>query len=251
MKWVQTEKHDEVVVLKLSRGTTNALNLQLVQELSIAIERVKDDSSAGGLVLASSNDKFFSIGFDLQELLDVTRNDFVVFYRAFNQVSIDLYALPKPTIAAVTGHAVAGGCILALCCDNRFMADGHKLMGVNEVKLGVPVPYPGDCILRQVVSSLSARDIMLSGEFYTPEESLRVGLVDEVLPLGKVLVRSMEKVRSMGSLPQGAFGLIKRNRTERVVEQIQTELPRKEESFLECWHSQDAQRLLREARNKF
>ena len=74
---------------------------------------------------------------------------------------------------------------MALCCDYRFIAEGRKLMGLNEVKLGVPVPYLGDCILRHLVGARHARDIMDTGDFYHPEVLLQMGMVDQALPLEK------------------------------------------------------------------
>ena len=109
----------------------------------------------------------------------------------FNQVCMELYTMPKPTVAAVTGHAIAGGCILALCCDYRFAAEGRKLMGLNEIRLGVPVPYLADCVLRQIVGARNAREIMETGEFYLPEQSLQIGMIDRVLPLEKVVADSI------------------------------------------------------------
>ena len=145
MQMIHVEYNDGVAIVRLNRPVTNALNLQLVEELAGTLKQVTCKSDVRSLVLGSSNDKFFSIGFDIPQLFERTREDFTFFYHTFNQMCLDLYTLSKPTIAAITGHAIAGGCILALCCDYRFIADGRKLMGLNEIKLGVPVPYLADC----------------------------------------------------------------------------------------------------------
>ena len=105
-----------------------------------------------------------------------------------------LFTFPKPTAAAISGHAIAGGCILTLCCDYRYIAEGRKLMGLNEIKLGVPVPYVADCILRSLVGFRHAREIMESGDFYQPETSFQKGLVDAVLPLENVLAPVASRV---------------------------------------------------------
>ena len=99
---VRIEFDRGVAIVHLSRGVTNPLSLELVTELSQVIERVKLDAATGGLVLASANDKFFSIGFDIPQLFDLSPDDFAIFYRAFNRMCLDLYALPKPTAAAIT-----------------------------------------------------------------------------------------------------------------------------------------------------
>jgi len=163
MSTIAVEYQDTVAIVKLSRGVTNALDMELVNELGKLFERVQHDSNVSALVLASSNDKFLSIGFDIPRLFELPREGFETFFSEFNRVCLSLYTLPKPTIAAITGHAVAGGCSLALCCDYRFIAEGKKLMGLNEIKLGVPVPYLIDCVLRSTVGTRYAREIMNTG----------------------------------------------------------------------------------------
>ncbi|MFQ6088662.1 MAG: enoyl-CoA hydratase/isomerase family protein [Candidatus Methanofastidiosia archaeon] len=251
MKMICIEYHGKVAMVKLNRSVTNALNLQLVNELAETIERLKHDPDVRSLVLGSSNEKFFSIGFDIPRLFELIRKDFRFFYQTFNRVCMDLYTLPKPTIAAITGHAIAGGCILAICCDYRFIAKGRKLMGLNEIKLGVPVPYLADCILRQIVGTRNAREILGTGEFYQPEELLQMGMVDQLLPLEQVLPKSIEKARLLATLPQEAFSMIKRNRVEMVEAQVLAHLKEKEQFFIECWYSDEARERLKEAIKKF
>jgi len=251
MKMIRIEHHGEVAIVKLDRGVTNTIDLKLIEELSETLQGVTHDPGVHSLVLGSSNERFFSIGFDIPQLFGLARQDFKFFYQTFNRVCMDLYTLPKPTIAAITGHAIAGGCILALCCDYRFIAQGRKLMGLNEIRLGVPVPYLADCVLRHIVGVRYARDIMDIGEFYQPEESLQMGIVDQVLPLEQVLPKSVEKARLLGGSPQEAFAMIKRNRVERVEAQILTRLEEKERFFVDRWYSDEARERLREAMEKF
>ena len=124
-------------------------------------------------------------------------------------------------------------------------------MGLNEIKLGIPVPYPGDCILRQVVGARNGREIMGTGEFYHPEESLQMGMVDQVLSLEQVLPKAIDKAKLLGALPRDAFGMIKRNRVEMVEAQILKHLAEKEQFFMECWYSDEARERLEEAIKKF
>ncbi len=251
METIRTEKHDGVAVVTLNRGTTNAINRQLVDELTDTLGQLKNETQVRGVVLGSANEKFFSIGFDIPQLFELNRDEFGSFYRAFNRLCIDLYTLPKPTVVAMTGHATAGGCILALCCDYRFIAEGRKLMGMNEIKLGVPVPYPIDLIFRQLVGVRIAREVVDSGEFYPPEKLIQMGMVDQVLPLEQVLPESMEKARLLGSYRQEAFEMIKRNRTEAVEGDILARLKEREGFFIECWYSDEVRKRLKEAMEKF
>jgi enoyl-CoA hydratase/carnithine racemase len=249
--FIEVVRRDRAAVLKLSRGVTNSLNLQLVNQLREYLKELREGSDRQSLVLSSHNDKFFSIGFDIPGLSKLGKEDFKIFYQAFNRLCMDLYTLPAPTIAAITGHAIAGGCILALCCDYRFIAEGRRLMGLNEIKLGVPVPYPGDCILRQIIGARHAREMMSTGEFYRPRELLEMGVVDHVLPLDQVIQQSIEKAEMLIALPCEPFKAIKRNRVESVEAEVQEHLAERENFFLDCWYSKETRKRLREAIKKF
>ena len=251
MESIKVEYHDKVAVLRLNSGITNALNTEFLKQISKTLQKLKHDPSVSSIVFAGANEKFFSIGFDVPQLYELSRDEFKFFYQTFNRLCLDLYALPKPTIAAIAGHAIAGGCILAICCDYRFIAEGRKLMGLNEIRLGVPVPYLADCILRQVVGTRNAREISDTGELYQPEELLQMGMVDRVLPLEQVLPESIEKAGLLGALPRKAFGMNKRNRVEVVEAQLITRLAEREQFFIECWYSDDARERLREAIKRF
>ena len=251
MGMVQLEYDKKVAVLALNRGTTNAIDFQLINELRDHLERTQDDSDVKGIVLTSANEKFFAIGFDIPWLIDLSQKEFREFYHAFNQLCLDLYTFLKPTIAAITGHAVAGGCILALCCDYRYIAEGRKLMGLNEIKIGVPLPYPTDCILRDLVGSRVARDIADSGEYYESDKLLQMGVVDKVLPIDRVVYEAVEKGKLLGSYAPAAFRMIKRNRTERLKKQILEHLEEREQFFVECWYSDETRRQLKEALEKY
>ncbi len=251
MSLTEVEIHDGVAVLKMNNGITNAISPGMVEELPGKLRELEEDPSVKSLVMTSTNNKFFSIGLDIPHLFDLTREEFGAFYNAFNRVCLDLFTFTKPTVAAITGHAIAAGCIVATCCDYRFIADGRKLMGINEVKLGVPVPYPADCILRHIIGDRNAREMGETGDLYPPDKSLEMGLVDRVLPPEDVLKESLERAGTLGALPQGASGMIKQNRVERVEAQILEQLTMKEDFFIECWYSPGTRDLLRKAMKSF
>jgi enoyl-CoA hydratase/carnithine racemase len=248
---ISVDYQDTVAIVRLNRDIKNALDLKLVGELDEILRITRQDQHVHGLVLGSSNDKFFSIGFDIQKMFDYPREDFEVFYKAFNRVCLNLYTFPKPTVAAITGHAVAGGCILVLCCDYRFMGDHGRLMGLNEIKLGVPVPYLADCVLRDIVGTHITKEITDAGEFYGPMESLQMGLVDKVLPTGEVFAQALRKAKNIGSLPLNAFALIKQNRTEEIEKRFLISGENNAKAFIDCWYSDEARKLLKDALKKF
>ena len=203
------------------------------------------------MVLTSSNDKFFSIGFDIPQLIELSQEDFQLYYQKFNRMCLALYTFPKPTVAAIVGHAIAGGCILALCCDYRVIADERNLMGLNEIKLGVPVPYLADCILRSLVGVRYARQIMETGEFYSALQLFQMGMVDQMVSLEEVLPTSMERASALGIMPQEAYKMIKKNRVEVIRGDFQKNWDEKKNFFIKCWYSEETQKLLKKAMEKF
>ncbi|MHC4942167.1 MAG: enoyl-CoA hydratase/isomerase family protein [Planctomycetota bacterium] len=250
-KTLSLSRGDGTVLIKLSRGVTNPLGMELINELDDALNELESDPDTSSIVLGSANDKFFSIGFDIPEIFPLSRKDFEIFFRAFEKLCLKLYTLPKPTIAAMTGHAIAGGCILALCCDYRIIAQGNKKMGLNEIKLGVPVPHLPDLVLQSLVGTRSARDVMDTGAFYLPEDALQMGMVDEVLPLEDVLERATAKADELGAQPGKAFAAIKRNRVESIEANVLVQREEKVSVFLDCWYSPEARERIEEAMEKF
>jgi len=240
-----------IAIVKLNRGITNAINPDLVASLTSTLKDLKQDSGVRGIVLSSSNEKFFSIGFDIPYLFDLPPDSFRSFYQSFSRLCIELMTIPKPVISAIRGHAIAGGCVLTLCCDYRFISEGRKFIGVNEIKLGVPVPFVADCILRRLIGYRKARTIMDTGDFYEPDEALMLGLVDKVLPLEEILPKSIEEARKLSSVSSSAFTGVKNNRVEPIEEEVMARLGEKEDFFVECWYSDIGRSLLKEAISKF
>lgn len=251
MELIQVEHDDNVAILRLIKGTTHAIDLQMVDQLTKELIKVRNNSDIDGIVISSSNNKFFSIGLEIPTLYYLSKEKFTKFYQSFNQLCMDLFTFPKPTIAAIIGHAIAGGCIIALCCDYRYIAEGRKLMGLNEIKLGVPVPYPADRILRQIVKPQVAREIINSGEFYESDQLLQFGMVDKVLPIDQVLQKSIEKVKLVDSFYSDAFRMIKYNNIKSVENQVKIHLAEKEKYFINCWYSDKVRENLKNAMKQF
>ena len=251
MEYIQLSLDENVAVAKFDRNVTNAINPQMLNELEETFDQVKNDDNIVGVVLTSTNDKFFSMGFDIPEIYKLTKKEFKSFFKKFNRLCLELYTLSKPTIAAINGHAVAGGCILAICFDYRFIADGRKLMGLNEIKLGVPLPYACDRILDNMVGYQSTRDIADSGDFFEPKQLKKMKIVDRIIHLDTLLQKSKKHVKQIGEASLKAFEMIKKNRTELVVQQINSQIEKREEFFINSWYSPETRNKLKEAMEKF
>ena len=251
MSFVDVEMFEETAVIRLQRGEKNPINDELVKELSEAIKEMKKSLEINSIVLTSSNERFFSIGLDVPQLISYERSEFRKFIKDFNLLCLNLYTIPKPTVAAINGHAVAGGCVLALCCDYRYMGLGKKLIGLNEIKLGVSVPYLPHMILEQIAGERIATEMIYGGEFYTPEKAFEMGIVDGIFKSDELLEKSVEKAKNLGKMPEKAFATVKESRTESIKSRALERLEKDVDVFVELWFSDEAQKRLREAMKKF
>jgi len=248
MAKVTIEERGKVALVRLTNGVINAISGDLVEDLLTTLEQVQ--GRFDGLVLCGG-EKFFCIGLALPELLTLDRQGMSDFWHRLDEAVLALYRIPLPTVAAITGHATAGGTIIALACDYRFAAEGRTLVGLNEITIGVPVPFLAGLMLKQVVGERVARDIAYSGDLMAAEAAVGIGLIDEVHPKEAVENTAVEKVLDMSSPGGPAFSLIKEFRTEALCEHFISKREEKKDNLLDCWFDPKVQRMLKEAAKKF
>ena len=248
MQNVVLDIEDGIATLRLDNGVTNAISMALLEDVSTALNKVRTE--ARGLVLAGGS-KFFSIGFDVPSLLPLDYEGMMEFYNAFNRVTMDIYTLPIPTVCAVGGHATGGGCILTLACDYRFMADGRKVIGLNEINLGAPDTYLSDLILRQIVGDRAATEMVYNGDLLTPEQASQIRLVDAVMSAEELETKALEKVSTLAQKSSFGFAQLKDNRVEQVCSRYAKNGPVKDELFVDGWCRPETQELLKKAAEKF
>jgi enoyl-CoA hydratase/carnithine racemase len=248
MSSVSIEPRENVGVVRLTYGVTNPIGPELVESLSSALRQARSEFQA--LVLAGG-DKFFSIGFDLPTLLDLDRSGMTAFFHGFGDLVLDLYTLPMPTVCAVKRHAVAGGTILMLTTDYRFASSGRTLVGLNEIRLGVPVPYAADLMLRQLVAERVATEVICRGELVEASSMQASGLVDRILPADDVESHAVEFAAELAGFSPDAFAALKENRVEEVKKRYDAHGRERNERFLDVWFTPSAQEGLREAAKTF
>jgi enoyl-CoA hydratase/carnithine racemase len=169
-----------VGTLRLDRPPMNALNAQVQDELAAACAEIRARSDIAALVV-HGGEKVFAAGADIKEMQAMSYADMADRSVALQGAFTALAQLPMPTVAAVTGYALGGGCELALACDFRVCSADAKL-GQPEILLGVIPGAGGTQRLSRLVGPAKAKDLIFSGRFVGAEEALAIGLVDEVVP---------------------------------------------------------------------
>ena len=189
---VRLEVEAGIGTIRLDRPPMNALNVQVQEELrELAAEAgSRRDVSA---VVVYGGEKVFAAGADIKEMQTMSYTDMVDRSAALQSAFTAIARIPKPTVAAITGYALGGGCELALACDFRVAGDNAKL-GQPEVLLGVIPGAGGTQRLARLVGPARAKEIIFSGRFVPADEALRIGLVDEVVDAAEVYAAARRRV---------------------------------------------------------
>ena len=249
MSLVSLTAVDGVALLRLQDGVTNPISPEMLHELGDCLDQVRRNFQ--GMVLAGGS-KFFSMGLNLPQLLAWDRQEFSRFFQQFQDVLWELLTLPLPTASAICGHAIAGGTIFALMTDYRYLADGKTLMGVNEIKLGLTVPYLADLRLGQLLPANQAKEMIYSGEFVGPAQAEAMGLVDALCPPEDCEQTALHKIGGLARHPAAALAAMKQNnRLETITDRYQANQEREAERFVELWFSPQTRELLEQAAKKF
>ncbi len=201
------EDRDGVRILRLAHGKVSAMDIELGEAL-IAEFKAAADVSVRAVVVTGTGSSF-SAGVDLFRLIKDGPAYGERFLPVLDTMLRDALTFPKPLIAAVNGHAIAGGCILAAACDRRLMADGNGRIGIPELVVGVPFPALPLQIVAARVPDAAFRDLVLTGRTVQVDEAIALGLIDEKCPADVLLDRAIAEARRLAAIPPGAFALTK------------------------------------------
>lgn len=196
-------EHGPVREINMARPPVNALSLELLQALRGAVESGVRDGVRG--IVLSGAPGLFSAGVDIPALLPKDRHGAREYWGELFALCATLARAPIPLAAAVTGHAPAGGAVLALFCDYRVMADGPFKIGLNEVQVGLLVPECIQLALRRVVGRHRAERLLVSGTMLEADAALACGFVDELVPVEQVVARTTQWLEALLALPAAAM----------------------------------------------
>lgn len=204
MEFIQVNVKDHIATITLSRGKANALNYAMIAELDEMFNNISKDDSVAGVVL-TGNAPFFSAGLDLIELYGYNEEEVKNFWVLFLKFTTNLVAFKKPMVAAISGHAPAGGCVMALAADYRIMADGPFVIGLNEVPVGIIVPNSIFNLYAFWLGTAQASRSLLQGTLFNPKEALAIGLIDEMVNAGSLLTAAERKIKKFIELESNTW----------------------------------------------
>lgn len=215
---IHREDRDGTAVLRIEHGKANALDAELLEGLEERLRELEGDRPEA--VVLTGTGRIFSAGVDLFRVLDGGRAYLERFLPALGRSLERLFAFPGPVVAAVNGHAIAGGCILACACDLKVMAEGDGRIGVPELRVGVPFPVAALEILRFAVPPQHLQKLAYVGRTYGPRDALAWGLVDELAAPERLPERAHEAARELAAIPRGSFALSKAHLRRPALERI-------------------------------
>jgi enoyl-CoA hydratase/carnithine racemase len=200
---VQLEVHGGVGTILLNRPPMNALSFQVQEEIRQASVEASQRDDVRAVVLYGGP-KVFAAGADIKEMAQASYQDMVARSNALQASFTAVARIPKPTIAAITGYALGGGCELALCCDLRVAGEKAKL-GQPEIQLGIIPGAGGTQRLPRLVGPARAKELIYTGRFVSADEALHIGLVDRVVPDDEVYSAAMDMAEQFARGPAYAL----------------------------------------------
>lgn len=229
---------DGIEVLTLRRAPANAMDIALLAELRDAfVARARDDSTQA--IVLTAEGATFCAGLDVKVVPRYSRAEQLELLDVLNQMIIAVYGCPLPVVAAVNGHAIAGGLVLALCCDWRIVLDAPIQVGLAEVKVAIPYPVAAIEVVRAELSPQVARRLVLSGENVGAAEGIADGLFDESAPREGLLAAAIAKAARYAELPRAAFATIKRQLKGPAIAAIDSALREGREPLRDSWISSE------------
>ena len=230
---IEFQDRGVVTILRMARGKVNALNIELVTALIAGLERLEHSATRAGIITGQGS--VFGAGVDLPALVEggpaYVRQFLPLLQRGFERLA----TFPKPLVAAVNGHAIAGGAILMLACDQRLLARGTARVGLTEVRVGVVFPAWALELARFATPPQHFPTLICTGRTWLPDEAIARGLVDELVEPERLLDRAREVAEEMAAIPPATFTATKLAMRRPMIEAAKSQAALTDAGLLEHW----------------
>lgn len=230
---IRIEHQGDVAIVHMEHGKANALDLELCVRLREDFASLEEAPVRA--VVVTGRGSIFSAGVDLLRILDEGAPYLKRFLPALSDLCEAVFPFPKPLVAAINGHAIAGGCVFACLADRKIVARDGGRIGVPELLVGVPFPPAPLEVLRFAVPTAHFGEIVFTGESYHPAGARDRGLADEMVEADLLMDRAVRLADQMGSLPPEAFRITKQEIRAPIVERIRATRPRLDPIIEEIW----------------
>jgi enoyl-CoA hydratase/carnithine racemase len=201
-------KEGDLHLVTMNAGP-NVICPEWQQRMLDILDTVEADCGKGAALILTGDDKFFCNGLNLEVVTQLAPEEMVLFASRMAEIHKRFLVLPCPTIAAVNGHAFAGGAFMALSCDYRIMREDRGWFSVSEVDVGVPIPAPMMGILQGKLPANTARDAVLIGKRYTADEAIAAGIADGKAPVDELMKQAKTLASQLGTKEPGIFKTLK------------------------------------------
>lgn len=229
MTKINYEIDNGIAVIKIDDGKANVMDSVFFEEFGESLDRVETDNAK--VLIFAGRPGFFSGGLDLKLMSTLQPKDLSIFYETFALTILRVFSLPIPTIAACTGHAIAGGAMLCFACDLRFIIDGNYKIQMNEVLIGVPLPSFMLLIGGSAIPQQWQNEALLHGRAYNPEEIVSRNIFDDVVEEGDdVVAYAKSEAEKLFALKLPAYAMTKKRMRSSRIEEVKILL--KDELFL-------------------
>jgi enoyl-CoA hydratase len=219
MDKISVRHEGEVAIIKMNDGKANAMNPAFFNELNPALDQV--EKSTAKMLIIEGREGFFSGGLDLKYLLNVHPEQLKGFTDLFARTLLRIFSFPIPTMAACTGHAIAGGAMLALACDRRFAKNGPFRFQINEVAIGVALPSWMLLLGSSAIPLRWQTEALLYAHVYLLSEAVDKGIFESMAPDGTDVVSHIKECTTdIASLNMTAYSLSKKRWRESAVKQV-------------------------------
>jgi enoyl-CoA hydratase/carnithine racemase len=220
---IDVEQHGDVSVFHMAHGKVNALDVEFCNAITARLEAYRH-ASTQALVLIGHG-QIFSAGVNLLRVLEGGPTYLTTFLPALRTAFETLFCYPKPIVAAINGHAIAGGCLMACAADYRLMSQQTGRIGVPELLVGIPFPTIALEIMRGVVAPHHLSELLYGGVTVDPAQALERGLVDALVDSATLLEQAVAAAETLAALPPRAFALTKRQVREPVMKRVREDGP--------------------------
>ena len=199
MSMITTSKNEGVCIVKINRPTKlNAMNVDVAREIISTFQQLDKDDSVKVIVLTGEGDKAFSAGADIEYMSKISADESEIYAKLGQEVTGTVENVSKPTIAAVNGFALGGGCEVAMSCDIRIASENAR-MGQPEVTIGIPPGWGGTQRLMRIVGVAKAKELVYTGKMIKADEAKEIGLVNNVVPLESLMDEVMSMAKTIAS----------------------------------------------------